>query len=112
MASQHRKARGMRSQLLTAEYLKTRGWPFADSAGAGRPGIDILNTPDVAVEVKARSDWSPLAWVKQAEKNADGRLPFAVYRANGQGEDAGKFIALIRLEDLVPLLRAAGYGSD
>jgi len=109
--SQHRKARGMRTQLLVAEHLKENGWPFATSAGAGRSGVDVLNTPDIAVEVKARTELSPLAWVKQAEKDADGRLPFAVFRPNGMGEHPADFLAFIRFGDLVELLRQAGYGD-
>ena len=109
--SQHRKARGMRSQKLVADYLKDHGWPFASSAGAGRSGVDVLNTPDVAVEVKARANLDPHAWVKQAEKAADGRLPFAVARMNGQGEHPDQWVAFLRLGDLVDLLNAAGYGD-
>jgi hypothetical protein len=101
----------MRTQLLVTEYLKERGWPHATSAGAGRSGVDVLNTPDIAVEVKARADLNPLAWVRQAETSADGRLPFVVFRCNGQGEDAGKYLMMLRLEDGVPLLNAAGYGD-
>ena len=109
--SQHRKSRGMRTQLLVAQYLRERGWPYAESAGAGRSGTDVLGTPDIAVEVKARSDLSPLAWVRQAEGAADGRLPLVAFRCNGQGEDASKYLAMVRLGDLVELLRSAGYGS-
>lgn len=110
--SNHRKARGMRTQLLVAEYMQKHGWPFATSAGAGRSGVDILNTPDVAVEVKARTNLSPLAWVRQAEKDADGRLPLAVFRPNGMGEHPDRFLAMLRFGDLVALLRAAGYGDE
>lgn len=110
--TQHRKARGMRTQLLVAEHLKANGWPHAQSAGAGRPGADVLETPDIAVEVKARTNLDPLAWVKQAEKSADGRFPFAVFRCNGQGEDATKYVAMVRFGDLVQLLQAAGYGDQ
>ena len=110
--SQHRKHRGMRTQQLVAEWLADRGWPFAQSAGAGRSGADVTGTPDVCVEVKARANLDPLAWVKQAEKSADGRLPFAVVRCNGQGEaDPGQWVAFLRLSDLTNLLRAAGYGD-
>ena len=112
MTTQHRKARGMRTQLLVAEHLRDNGWPHATSAGSGRSGVDILGTLDVACEVKARANLDPLAWVKQAEKDADGRLPFAVFRPNGMGETPGRFVAFLRLEDLVALLRAAGYGDQ
>ena len=112
MTTQHRKQRGMRTQLLVAEHLRANGWPHANSAGSGRSGCDILETPDIAVEVKARANLDPLAWVKQAEKDADGRLPFAVFRPNGMGETPGRYVAFLRLDDLVSLLRAAGYGAD
>lgn len=111
MASQHRKHRGMRTQALVAELMRTRGWPFAESAGAGRSGADITGTVDVAVEVKARTDLSPLAWVRQAESAANGRLPFAVFRPNGMGEHPDQFLAMLRFGDLLDLLNAAGYGA-
>lgn len=109
--SQHRKHRGMRTQKLVAAWLADHGWPFAESAGAGRQGADVTGTPDIAVEVKARANLDPLAWVRQAEKASDGRLPFAVFRPNGMGEDAGRYLAMLRLSDLTTLLRAAGYGT-
>lgn len=109
--SQHRKHRGMRTQLLVAEYLRQNGWPHATSAGSGRPGVDVLGTPDIAVEVKARANLDPLAWVRQAEAAAAGRLPFAVFRPNGMGEHPEMFVTFLRLGDLAPLLHAAGYGD-
>lgn len=113
MTSQHRKHRGYRTQQLVADWFKERGWPYADSAGAGRQGSDITGTLDIAVEVKARADFSPLAWVKQAEGAAKGRLPFAVFRCNGQGEKSvANYPCLIRLDDLTKLLRDAGYGDQ
>lgn len=109
--SQHRKHRGMRTQKLVATYLAEHGWPFAESAGAGRNGTDVTGTPDIAVEVKARTNLEPLKWVKQAETAAGGRLPIAVFRSNGQGENAGQYLALIRFDQLVEVLREAGYGT-
>ena len=111
MSVQSRKHRGYRTQKLVAEYLAANGWPFAESTGAARQGSDITGTPDLAIEVKARTGFDPLAWVRQAEKSADGRLPFVVFRCNGQGEQVGDYPALIRTEDLVALLRQAGYGD-
>ena len=65
MASQHRKHRGYRTQKCVAEYLK-RWFPYAESAGAGRQGSDILGVP-FDIEVKARNDKSfqPKAWLDQ-----------------------------------------------
>lgn len=109
--SQARKRRGQRTEHVVAGYLAERGWPFAVATGAGRNGADITGTPDVAVEVKARGDFNPVGWLKQAEKNADGRLPFAVFRPNGVGERPEKYLAILRLDTLVELLRQSGYGD-
>ena len=109
--SQARKHRGMRTQKLVAQYLADHGWPFAESAGAGRSGSDVTGTLDIAVEVKARTNLDPLGWVRQAEQAAQGRLPLAVVRCNGQGEDAGRYVAMVRFDQLVQLLREAGYGD-
>jgi len=109
--SNARQRRGKKTEHVVAEYLKQRGWPFALAVGSGRGGTDITGTPDIAPEVKARGDFNPVGWVKQAEKNADGRLPFAVYRPNGVGERPDRYLAILRLADLVELLRTSGYGD-
>lgn len=111
MSNNSRRHRGMRTQRLVADHLKANGWPFAESAGAGRSGADVTGTIDIAVEVKARAGLNPLAWVKQAEDAADGRLPFAVARMNGQGEHPEQWVAFLRFGDLVQLLNDAGYGD-
>lgn len=110
--TQARKHRGMKTQALVATWLRDRGWPFAESAGAGRSGADVTGTPDIAVEVKARAGFDPLAWIRQAVTAADGRLPFVVMRCNGQGETTiADWPCLIRLGDLTQLLHQAGYGQ-
>ena len=110
--SQSRKHRGLRSQKVVADYLRQRGWPYAEPTGAGRQGSDILGTPDVAIEVKARAGFDPLAALRQAADAAEGRLPFAVLRLNGQGETTvHEWVAVIRFGDLVRVLNEAGYGS-
>jgi hypothetical protein len=91
----HRKHRGYRTQKVIAEYLK-QWWAYADTAGAGRQGEDILNIPTVSIEVKARSDFQPLAWIKQAEANSNHKLPLVIMRCNGQGEDVGEYLAFIK----------------
>jgi hypothetical protein len=99
----HRKHRGYRTQKVVADYLK-QWFPYADTAGAGRQGEDILNVPTISIEVKARADFQPLAWIKQAELNAAGKLPMVIMRCNGQGEDAGQYLAFVKLKDIMPIL--------
>ena len=111
MPSQHRKHRGYRTEKVVAEYL-SEWWPHALPNGAGRPGNDVTGVP-IALEVKARSAFSPLAWINQVSKRSEagGDLPVVVCRMNGQGEDASQYLAFMRMGDLVNLLLAAGYGD-
>jgi hypothetical protein len=99
----HRKHRGYRTQKVIAEYLK-QWWAYADTAGAGRQGEDILNIPTLSIEVKARADFQPLAWIKQAQSNAANKLPMVIMRCNGQGENVNEYLAFMKVGDLMPLL--------
>ena len=103
MASQARKHRGFRTERVVAEYLST--WWQGACVGRGS-GKDIVNVP-FDVEVKARAGFQPLAYLKQLKARTviSGELGFGVIRLNGQGEDAREYAAIIRLEDLLPLLQ-------
>lgn len=110
--SQHRKHRGFATQRIVADYLRVNGWPHARSIGAGESGSDIVETLDIDVEVKARRGFDPLAAMRQQAARSDGRLPFAVLRMDGTGAATiGAWPCVIRLDALVELLRAAGYGD-
>ncbi len=110
MTSPHRKRRGAETQAALAGYLRDHGWPFATDAGAGRQGSDILNTPGLGWEAKARRDFSPLAWIRQAD-NGSG-VPLCVHRPDGMGPaTVANWPVTLRLSDVVTLLRAAGYGD-
>lgn len=84
MASQSRKHRGYATQKMFAEHVR---WifPYAEPTGAGRQGKDILATPGIHFELKARSGFEPLAVMKQMRAEVSDELPIAVLRCNGQG---------------------------
>lgn len=108
--TQARKHRGMRSQKVLADYYVSHGWPYAESTGAGRAGVDITGMPGLAPEVKARRNFEPVAWLKQADREAG--VPFVVFRPNGMGEaNVGKWGVLMSVDEHTKLLRAAGYGD-
>ena len=99
--TRHRKDRGLRTERVVAAYLSQ--WWRSASVGRGA-GKDITNVP-FDIEVKARSAFQPLEWLRQATKRAGGKeLPFVVCRMNGQGEDASEYLAFMRFGDLVQLL--------
>jgi len=106
--SQSRKHRGYRTERVIESYL-SQWWENA-SVGRGA-GKDIHNVP-FDCEIKARTEFQPLAWLKQVTKRAGGKeLPFVVCRMNGQGEDAAEYLAFMRFGDLVQLLLISGYGD-
>ena len=107
--SQSRKHRGYRTERVVESYLRT--WWENASVGRGA-GKDIHHVPFDA-EIKARSEFAPLSWLKQVSKRAatHKELPFVVCRMNGQGEDAAEYLAFMRFGDLVQLLLKAGYGD-
>ena len=104
-----RKDRGFRTERVVVSYLQT--WWRSASVGRGA-GKDVHNVP-FDIEIKARTEFSPLAWIKQVEKRAavPDELPIVVCRMNGQGEDASQYLAFMRFSDLVGLLLKAGYGD-
>jgi hypothetical protein len=106
--SQSRKHRGYRTERVIESYL-SQWWENA-SVGRGA-GKDIHNVP-FDCEIKARTEFAPLAWLKQVTKRAGGKeLPFVVCRMNGQGEDAAEYLAFMRFGDLIQLLLMSGYGD-
>lgn len=109
--SQSRKHRGYRTQKVVADEFVEYGWPHAQSAGAGRPGSDVLGIVGVDVEVKARRGFNVVAAMKQArERAAEGVLCIAVMRPDGMGEKTVKdWPVIMRFEDAARMMKAAGY---
>jgi len=107
MPSQHRKHRGFRTERVVAEYL-SQYWPGA-TVGRGN-GKDIVNIP-MDIEVKARSDFQPLAWLRQSKARTEksGEMSLVCVRMNGQGERPEEYLAFLPFGTLVELLVKAGY---
>lgn len=113
MASQSRKHRGYASQRLVAEWFQRNGFPFAESAGAGRPGVDVTGMPGVAIEVKARRLFNLTGWLKQAASEKRHGTPVVVVRPDGYGPARiAEWAAILTLADYTELLRQAGFGNS
>lgn len=112
--SQSRKHRGFRTQKVAAEYLADI-FPYAESTGAGRPGRDILGTPNFAFEVKARRAFSPKEWAKQATEEAakTGDYAAVIMRPDGMGEaNIDQWPVFMTFAQFKALLREAGHGAE
>ena len=109
MPSQHRKHRGFRTERVVADYLSQ--WWHGATVGRGN-GKDCINVP-FDLEVKARSQFDPMGFLRQSRKRTEksGELSLVVCRMNGQGEDAGEYLAFLKFSDLVQLLIKAGYAD-
>lgn len=107
-----RTARARKSEAVVAEAYRKNGFPHAERVPASLPGRDITGIPGLAPEVKARRNFNPLAWIRQARKNASDDMPYVIMRCNGQGpESIGEWLVIRRFQDDVKLLREAGYGE-
>lgn len=112
------RSRGLRLQNALAAYL-TAWWPYAESAGAGRPGTDVKGTPGIAWECKTaddfKRDFEPTAWVKQAKSHVVNGgypqdVPVVVYFPRGIGEqNTANTLAILPLHALMQLIAEAGY---
>ena len=120
MTSQSRKHRGYATQRIFAEYIR-KVFPFAEPTGAGRQGRDILSTPGVWFELKARTKLNPKGDLRQTHAGVEKEsapgvqddLPILVTRLNGQGpESVGEWVAFMRVDTLIELLNEAGYGTS
>ena len=95
-----RQARGKRTAVVVAAWLKEHGWLYAKATVGAETGRDIHNIRGFSVEVKARSDFDPRTWWRQAAANAKpGEIPVCIVRCNGQGERAEDYLVFSRLED-------------
>ncbi len=101
--------RGLRLQNALAAYL-SHWWPLAESAGAGRNGTDVTNTPGVVWESKTAREFKPAAFVRQARAAAGGALPVVVYWPDGCGAgSAASALAIMPLGRLMEILEAGEY---
>ena len=110
MPSQSRKYRGFATERAVASYLSQ--WWTGATVGRGA-GKDIVNIP-IDIEVKARTSFNPLEFLRQSRKRTEktGEMSLVVCRMNGQGEAAVEdYLAFMKFSDLVQLLLKAGYAD-
>lgn len=108
-----RRARGRETELLLAQYLQAHGWTGVHAGSSSAAGSDIRGMEGVDWECKARRGFSPLAAMAQIRARLkDTGLGIAVLRQDGQGPASmDDWVCVLRLSDVVYLLKASGYGQ-
>lgn len=108
-----RRERGRETEKLVAKYLVTHGFTGAHVTSMAASGSDILGIENLDIEVKARRGFNPSAAMAQLRARAkETGMGVAIMRLDGQGEASmDDWVGVLRLSDLVYLLKAAGYGS-
>lgn len=95
-----RQNRGKRTNVVVAAWLAAHGWPLAEPTVGAETGQDVQHISGHSIEVKARADFDPRKWWRQARDNAGpGERPAVIIRCNGQGENAGDYLVIRRLTD-------------
>src|SRR5215469_16955558 len=96
-----RQRRGRRTNVVVADYLREHGWPDAEPTFGSEGGRDIKKVPGHAIEVKARRDFRPSVWLRQAKEHSasKGGVPCVIMRLDGQGEDASEYLVFRLLRD-------------
>jgi Holliday junction resolvase len=110
------KQKGTLAETALVKFLQSAGFPGAERralAGVNDLG-DITGTPCLAWEVKNHKTYHIPAWLKETkveQDNAEADFGILVVKPNGVGLDAGKWWAIMSVEDITNLLREAGYGD-
>jgi len=107
-----RQSRGRETQHIVARWFREHGFTYAAAIVGGKAGRDIENMPGLAPECKATAKYPGPIALRQAKGNANGDLPFVIWRQNGQGPNViHDWSVIIRLSDFTELIRDAGYGE-
>jgi hypothetical protein len=106
------KDKGTAFERLVADYLR-RFWPYADRAPltGNKDRGDIAGTPGIVWECKNAKTIRLSEWLEETETerlNADADHGVLIVKRRGYGPAQDQY-AIMRLENLVDLLKEAGY---
>ena len=107
------RAKGTAFETDIVRFLADNGFPNAERrAMAGQNDLgDILTGPSLVWECKNHKTLKFSEWLEETEierRNADADYGLLVAKRRGKG-DAGEQYAVMRVDDLVRLLKQAGY---
>lgn len=99
------RLKGANGEREFRNLLRKHGFKAERTGRSERNTKDDLahNVPGIHFEVKRRNGFDPVAWIRQARRDANGRVPVAAWRRN-QGEwlvilGAEEFLNLVKSKD-------------
>ena len=111
------KQKGTSAESALVKYLQANGFPMAERralTGSLDQG-DITGTPCLAWEVKNHKAYHIPEWLRETEietGNANADFGILAVKPNGVGlGNAGQWWAIMTMDQMVKLLREAGYGD-
>ena len=111
------KQKGTSAESALVKYLQANGFPMAERralTGSLDQG-DITGTPCLAWEVKNHKAYHIPEWLRETEietDNASADFGILAVKPNGVGlGNAGQWWAIMTMDQMVKLLREAGYGD-
>lgn len=94
--------KGARGEREFRDFLRLRGFSAIRTGRSHTGPVDDLShdVEGVHFEVKRRNGFDPVAWLKQARRDAKGRVPVAVWKRNN-----GEWIVLMGADEFLGLLK-------
>lgn len=110
------RAKGTNFETLIVRYLRTMGWPDAERRAlhGNLDKGDVTGVGRLVFECKAAKRHELSQWLQETEQermNAGADFGILVVKRQGHGTGAEQY-AMMRLEDMVRLLHAAGYPNE
>lgn len=110
------RGKGTAFETLIVRYLQAQGWVHAERRAlhGNLDKGDITGTGPLVWECKNHKALDISAWLKETEQervNANANHGILVVKRRAYGDPSDQY-AIMRLEDLVKLLKEAGYGTD
>lgn len=111
------KQKGTSAETALVKYLQANGFSMAERRALnGSTDLgDITGTPCLAWEVKNHKTYSIPEWLRQTQietENAKADFGVLAVKPNKVGlASAGQWWAIMTMEQMVRLLREAGYGD-
>lgn len=107
------KAKGTAGETAIVEYLKSRGWRYAErrTLSGSKDRGDIAGIAGVVIEAKNANAITPGPWLNEAhvERDNDSSRIGVVWFKRRQTTDPGKWFVLMDGETFTDLLIQGGY---